>query len=240
MRCRLRRLSETWVTLQLMKKASFPLPKLRERMLQVRQEAILDVVNQLLADKGYDLMTMDEVAATVGIAKMSLYRHFASKEALAAAAMVRLLTHVTALLDDINAASPPQPPLYKLRAVVRWALQTQYDGHMPSLPSQRSSLAAALACDSVYMGLLDGVSEQLAQWIDQAKLEGDLAPTLPTELVLFTLFARACDPVLGILKATGSYTAPQIFELLLATCFDGLAARHELSSSQAPHSKNKM
>jgi len=34
-------------------------------------------------------MTVDEVAADVGIAKTSLYKHFESKEELAAAAMVR-------------------------------------------------------------------------------------------------------------------------------------------------------
>ena len=42
-----------------------------------------------LAEKGFEQMTVDEVAADVGIAKASLYKHFASKEALAAAAMAR-------------------------------------------------------------------------------------------------------------------------------------------------------
>ena len=50
------------------------------------EDAIVTSVNRLLAEKGFDLMTVDEVAADVGIAKASLYKHFASKEALAAAA----------------------------------------------------------------------------------------------------------------------------------------------------------
>ena len=69
-----------------MSKGSF-----RERVLRVRQDAIVDVVNRLLAVKGFEQMTVDEVAADVGIAKASLYKHFPSKEALAAAAMVRAL-----------------------------------------------------------------------------------------------------------------------------------------------------
>jgi TetR/AcrR family transcriptional regulator, regulator of autoinduction and epiphytic fitness len=63
----------------------------KQQMLQARADAIVDVVNRLLATKGFDLMTVDEVAADVGIAKASLYKHFDSKESLAAAAMTRML-----------------------------------------------------------------------------------------------------------------------------------------------------
>ena len=42
---------------------------------------------------------MDHIAADVGIAKGSLYKHFESKEALAAAVMVRLLDQTRAALD---------------------------------------------------------------------------------------------------------------------------------------------
>jgi TetR/AcrR family transcriptional regulator, regulator of autoinduction and epiphytic fitness len=39
------------------------------------------------------------------------------------------------------------------------------------------------------------------------------------------LFARTGDPVLGFLKAGGLQTDEQIVELVLATCFEGLASR---------------
>ncbi len=50
-------------------------PKLsfKQQQLIVRENAIVDATNNLLAKKGFDLMTMDEVAAEVGIAKASLY-----------------------------------------------------------------------------------------------------------------------------------------------------------------------
>jgi len=60
-------------------------------MLRSREEAIVVSVNRLLAEKGFETMTMDEVAADVGIAKASLYKHFSSKEELAGAAMIRVL-----------------------------------------------------------------------------------------------------------------------------------------------------
>ncbi|MDQ8003011.1 MAG: helix-turn-helix domain-containing protein, partial [Pseudomonadota bacterium] len=66
-------------------------PSFKAQMLQAREDAIVQTVNRLLAEKGFDAMTVDEVAASVGIAKASLYKHFPSKEDLAAAAMVRIM-----------------------------------------------------------------------------------------------------------------------------------------------------
>ena len=41
--------------------------------------------------------------------------------------------------------------------------------------------------------------------------------------VLYTLFARACDPVLGLLKSNAGHSDEQIVAMLLTICFDGLA-----------------
>lgn len=193
---------------------------LRARMLQVRHEAIIDTVNRLLAERGYDLMTVDEVAAEVGIAKASLYKHFASKELLAAAAMKRLLERATAQLDALQ-AQPQARAVERLQGIVRWALQTQDEGQMPSLPSQNSALRQALMADKGYMALLMQVSDRLGEWIVQAQADGDIDAELPPELVLFTIFARACDPVLPTLKAAGHASA-QVIEWVLRTCFSGL------------------
>ena len=63
---------------------------------------------------------------------------------------------------------------------------------------------------------------QAARGYEQAA-HGRLQPGLPPEAVLYTLFARACDPVLGLLKASGQHSDERIIEMLLSTCFDGLA-----------------
>ncbi|SOD21669.1 transcriptional regulator, TetR family [Variovorax sp. YR752] len=194
----------------------------KEQMLQAREEAIVQTANRLLAEKGFESMTVDEVAATVGIAKASLYKHFPSKEDLAAAAMVRIMQRT---LDFLAAVPAEDKPVDKLRAVVRWAMQMQLAGEMPSLPHQNSSLRAALMNNRGYLDRLVIISDQLGGWIQAAQAEGSLNPKLPAIAVLYTLFARACDPVLGFLKAGGLQTDEQIVELVLATCFDGLAAR---------------
>jgi TetR/AcrR family transcriptional regulator of autoinduction and epiphytic fitness len=194
----------------------------REQALRVREDAIVSAVNRLLAEKGFDLMTVDEIAAEVHIAKASLYKHFASKEALAAAAMVRVLDRTAAVI----ALQPPAAPaIDKLRAVTRWALEVQLAGEMPTLPSRNSSLRAELLGSSAYRDLLMQVSDPLGTWIKQAQADGAIDPALPTELVLYTLFARACDPVPGFLKAGGRFDDTQIVDLVLDTCFNGLQAR---------------
>ncbi|MBQ0933338.1 TetR/AcrR family transcriptional regulator [Ideonella sp. 4Y16] len=195
----------------------------KTQVLQVREQAILDAVVHLLAEKGYELMTLDEVAAEVGIAKASLYKHFDSKEALAAAAMVQLLDACHAELQRLQ-AQPGARAIDRLQGVVRWALHTQLAGKMPTLPAQNSALRSALVADRRYMTRLDEVSEHLGAWIVEAQRTGDLDPGLPVELVLFTLFARACDPVLGVMRATGRYADETLVEWLLRTCFHGLAA----------------
>mgnify|MGYP001395006097 CR=1 FL=1 len=78
----------------------------REQVLQAREGAIVASVNRLLAEKGYDAMTVDEVAADVGIAKASLYKHFTSKEELAAAAMIRVLDQTLDQLATFAAKAP--------------------------------------------------------------------------------------------------------------------------------------
>ena len=197
-------------------------PTLREQQLKLREDVILREVNLLLAEKGYDLMTVDEVAARVGIAKPSLYKHFESKEALAAAAMVRLLERTR---DAIEAQPAKTPALDKLKGVVRWALREHLQGQMPSLPSTRSALRESLARHPGYVDLLIDVSERLGGWIEEAQRRKAITPGLPPEVVLYTLFARACDPVSDYLKLSGTFTDDEVVDLVTATCFDGLAAR---------------
>ncbi len=111
----------------------------KAQVLQAREDAIVSSVNRLLAEKGFDAMTVDEVAADVGIAKASLYKHFTSKEELAAAAMIRVLDHALAFIATLE-AQPKARPIDQLKAVVRWTMQVQLAGEMPSLPAQNSTL----------------------------------------------------------------------------------------------------
>ena len=191
-------------------------------MLAAREAAIIQSVNRLLAEKGFDAMTVDEVAAEVGIAKASLYKHFTSKEELACAAMVTAMRKAQDFIQNMDAALPP---LDKLKAVTRWTMSLKLQGQMPSLPSQNSSLRATLMASKDYMDGLMEVSDALGGWIEEAQAKGQINKSLPAVAVLYTLFARACDPVLEFLKMGEQHTEDQILDMVMSSCFDGLNAR---------------
>ncbi|RQO84037.1 TetR/AcrR family transcriptional regulator [Acidovorax sp. FJL06] len=194
----------------------------KEQMHQAREEAILQSACRLLGEKAFDAMTMDDVANAVGIAKASLYKHFCSKEELCSAAMVQILGRVQTYLAGLPA---DMPPLDKLRALVRWSLERLLTNEMPLLPSRNSTLRAVLMANKDYLNGLVGVSDQIGEWITEAQAQGVISPGLPPIVVLYTLYARACDPVVSFLKESGQYSDAEIVDLVVRTCFDGLAAR---------------
>jgi AcrR family transcriptional regulator len=199
-----------------------PKKSFKVQMLAARETAIIQSVNRLLAEKGFDAMTVDEVAAEVGIAKASLYKHFTSKEELACAAMVTAMRRAQ---EVIQSTDPQLAPLEKIKAVTRWTMTLKLQGLMPSLPSQNSSLRATLMASKDYMDGLMEVSDALGGWIEEAQAQGQINKALPAVAVLYTLFARACDPVLEFLKMGEQHTDEQILDLVMSTCFDGLNAR---------------
>ncbi len=69
------------------------------------------------------------------------------------------------------------------------------------------------------------VSDTLGAWIEAAQADGSLDAELPPIAVLYTLYARACDPVLGFLKGSEQYSDDEIIEMVLRTCFSGLCSR---------------
>jgi TetR/AcrR family transcriptional regulator of autoinduction and epiphytic fitness len=199
-----------------------PKVSFKAQMLLAREDAIIQSVNRLLAEKGFEAMTVDEVAADVGIAKASLYKHFPSKEDLAAAAMVSVMRRAQVFLDNLPADASA---IDKLRSVVAWTMGLKLVGEMPSLPSRNSSLRTALMGNKDYMDGLMDVSDRLGAWIETAQVQGAINPKLPSIAVLYTLYARACDPVLEFLKMGDLYTNDEIVALVLSTCFEGIEAR---------------
>ena len=204
----------------------------REQVLLAREAAIVSAVNRLLAEKGFDAMTVDAVAAEVGIAKASLYKHFKSKEDLAAAAMIGVLDRALALIETLE-KDPALDERERLKAVTRWTMQVQLAGEMPSLPAQNSALRSALMANKAYLDRLMQVSDLLGAWIVAGQAAGRLDASLPPEVLLYTLYARACDPVLSVLKASANFDDVQIIEMLLSTCFNGLDGAASKAAPQA-------
>ena len=198
-----------------MKKLTF-----KQRMMLERESLIIETVNHLLATKGYDAMTVDEIADTVGIAKASLYRHFPSKEALGMAALVDIMHKALEVINQLNATD--QTAIDKLKALTQWAMRLKLAQKMPNLPSENSQLRELLIANDDYTNNLVMLSDSIGEWIEQAQAEGKLQSNLPGLAILYTLYARACDPVLGFLFFFQLYDDDEIIAIVTRTCFEGL------------------
>lgn len=198
-----------------MKKLTF-----KQRMMLERESLIIETVNHLLATKGYDAMTVDEIADTVGIAKASLYRHFPSKEALGMAALVDIMHKALEVINQLNATD--QTAIDKLKALTQWAMRLKLAQKMPNLPSENSQLRELLIANDDYTNNLVMLSDGIGEWIEQAQAEGKLQSNIPGLAILYTLYARACDPVLGFLRSSQLYDDDEIIAIVTRTCFEGL------------------
>lgn len=191
----------------------------KQQQFEAREEAILDAVNTLLSRKGYDLMTMDDVAEAVGIAKGSLYKHFSSKEKLAAAAMIRLLNETLAELDAMPGA---WTAIERLEGMLRWSLEHRLKGGVPHLPSTRGAFQRSLLMNLDYVAAAMKLNKRVYALVDEAKRDGEIPQDMPNEVIAFTLYARSCDPTVDFLRQSKSLSDAEIVDALADTTLRGL------------------
>jgi len=84
-----------------------------------KRELLLDTAWSLFCKNGYRAVGIDTVLAEAGVAKMTLYNHFASKEDLIAAAMEKKGAETLAGIEQIIAAAGKNPGK-RLLAVFDW------------------------------------------------------------------------------------------------------------------------
>lgn len=83
-----------------------PKPSLKERQWKLREDAVLDAASELMLDKGYNAMTMDDIANHVGISKATLYQHFSSKHDLVITVACRTVDRAYELMSSIDPSLP--------------------------------------------------------------------------------------------------------------------------------------
>ena len=203
----------------------------KEQTFKLREDAILDAAHRLLARKGFDLMTMDEVAAEVGIAKPSLYKHFVSKEQLVGAAMIRL---IDGAIDFVEQLPTAQSPLEKMKQVLGWALRVRLGGGLPYLPATSPQVREMLTKNMGYVVKVMTLNGMLSDIVERAKKLGELRSDLPDDVILFSFYARSCDPAVEYLKLYSKLDNDAIIEHMISGCFDGLANPAKLLPSGYP------
>ncbi|MBC3875458.1 TetR/AcrR family transcriptional regulator [Undibacterium flavidum] len=193
--------------------------KFKDQAFRLREDAILDATTSILATKGFDLMTMDDVANLIGISKPSLYKHFKSKEELVGAAMIRLLDGAS---EQLAAFPETFSAKDKLSALLEWALRVRLDGGLPFLPSTSNAVREMLMRNLKYVGRVIKLNSQLEKLVIAAQKNGDLSSKLSSDVILFSYYARSCDPAVEYLQRFSKMDTDSIVENMLRVCFQGL------------------
>jgi AcrR family transcriptional regulator len=103
-------------------------PTLAERKRHLVSEELREVALQLLAAKGYDETTVDDIVAAAGMSRRTFHRYYASKEDV----VIQLLGDLGAQMRDELAARPPgESPAVALRHAVLVAIDFCADQHDP-------------------------------------------------------------------------------------------------------------
>lgn len=201
--------------MSILKRLSF-----KDQAFKLREDAILDATTRILASKGFDLMTMDDVAADVGISKPSLYKHFKSKEDLVGEAMIRLLEGAQTFLDGLPKG---QRPIETLSALLEWALRVRLTGGLPFLPSTSAHVRDMLTRNLRYVTRVIKLNGALEKLVEAGKKAGELRADLPTDVILFSFYARTCDPSAEYLKLYSKMNDEEVIGHMLQVSFNGLA-----------------
>ena len=81
------------------------------------RERILESATNLFGTRGFDSVSLDQIAAEVGVAKQSLLYWFASKDDLVQAVLANMAAELTVVVEAAMRAAPDDP-LDRLEAVV--------------------------------------------------------------------------------------------------------------------------
>lgn len=190
----------------------------KDQAFKLRENAILDAATAVLGTKGYDLMTMDDVAGAVGISKPSLYKHFKSKEDLVGEALIRLIDGAVDYLAQLDEGLTPQG---KLAALLEWALRVRLDGGLPFLPSTSTHVRDMLMRNLKYVTRVLKLNGQIEKLVLAAQKNGELDPKLPSDVILFSYYARTCDPAVEYLQQFSKMKTDDIVRHMLQVAFEG-------------------
>src|SRR4051795_10815831 len=103
---------------------------LRERKKQATREAIHATALRLFAERGFDAVTVAEVARAADVSEKTVFNHFATKEDLVFA---HTAEHVEARLEAIRLRPPGVPLIGVFHAETMAFLDALEDGPVESL-----------------------------------------------------------------------------------------------------------
>jgi TetR/AcrR family fatty acid metabolism transcriptional regulator len=167
---------------------------LKERQRHEREQLILQAAEELLLERGYHEMSIDDIAARVGISKGTVYLHFASKEDLAIALMERGMLTFHKALDAVLASD--MTPREKLRTIIQRVYSGSSGRHFQLMHTivQDPSLFGRMVEARRSLGERWGQPMQrMTAVLEEGKARGEFDPTIPTPVML-SLFWSLLSP----------------------------------------------
>jgi TetR/AcrR family fatty acid metabolism transcriptional regulator len=164
---------------------------LKEKQRQEREALILQAAEEVLLEKGYHEMSIDEIAARVGIAKGTVYLHFASKEELVLALVERDMQKVLDMIES-NVAQATTPRA-KLEAIFETLYRSLFDRHMriTYLINNSHELHRLLEEKKQQKGdKWERVVSLVRTLLEEGKADGTFDPDLPTSIMTSAFFSQ--------------------------------------------------
>ena len=204
--------------------ADTPQRSLKERLREVRAELILDVAEEMLAEKGYHDTSMDEIAARAGVAKGTLYQHFPSKEDLVFALFERNLVLFEQAVEQ--AARAPLMARAKLERILSYVYQQRRGPHARLLQLLYQNMEirkGLLEKKGQLRDHMEQVAGRMRTILEEGKAEGAFDPAISTELMLLTFMSLLSLSTREHLLAQEQVLPEELVSQIGRVFFEGIA-----------------
>ena len=169
-----------------------------QRLTDRKREAIIQAAIAEFRANGFEITSMDKIAATAGVSKRTVYNHFPSKEELFAEILNQLWDRVTA--EQETPYSPDLPLREQMKRILSAKLDMMGDDNFLDLA--RVAIAAAIHSPERAQSMVARMGEReegLTVWIRAAQTDGRLKAVAPE---------FAAQQIQGLLKSFAFW--PQI------------------------------
>lgn len=197
---------------------------LKQKQQIEREKIILNTAEEVLIEQGYYHTNMEEIARRVGIAKGTLYLHFAKKEELVFALVEPKLSAFLQTIEEIKQMGVPSDEKLK-RILEKEMAGAFFQFVMKSYPDMAAVFQEerGIKIQTVLQDIVQGISALL----DEGKKEGTIDEDIPTELMAHT-FMNLFDPhVYKVSVEAGTISKADFIQYTSKMFFKGIQTRKE-------------
>lgn len=188
-----------------------PMQSLRERQRAERGTLILDAAQEVFAEMGYHDASVDAIATRAGVAKGTVYLHFASKEELLIALLEQQIVAFLAWVEQVS--TTPQPVRTSLEQIFLYVYTRMQEKRNRVLLEENNSVGLSKNLIAKREGL-DAhriqAMERITGLFEEGKRNGELDPNVPTAIMLATLVSLISPSGYEQLLASGQITPVEL------------------------------